>query len=342
MKKYWLPAVALASGSAFAQSNVVLYGITDVYVGSAQSGLSTTSNGAPSNATQSQGVVNSGGFQTSRWGFRGDEDLGGGLKANFQIETTLLADVGATQTAGAFGDRESWVGLSGRFGAFKLGRTYTPQHTFRASLNNTANAPLGTTTDVFKAVGGDFTNNKSNQLLYVSPNLGGVTGSLSYSLGENKTATTPSYDTVSLYVRYDQGPLSAGYSFQKEEAAAGDSKYHYWGGAYDFGVARVIGGFQQTKRPATTFGTTEEREYTLGVQAPIGATTVYLGYASAKGENAAGATTEKASGFNALVLYSLSKRTGVYVAYKKVTEKNGAGTTQGKLETTVVGLRHTF
>lgn len=104
-------AVLAASGAAMAQSNVTLYGIADVWFGSSKFEVT-----GEDSARQTK--VDSGGVDTSRWGMKGSEDLGGGLKANFQLESAVNMDDG---TSTGF-DRQAWVGLSGGFGAVQLGK----------------------------------------------------------------------------------------------------------------------------------------------------------------------------------------------------------------------------
>jgi predicted porin len=111
MKKSIVALAALASltavGTAAAQSSVTLYGRMDASIGSERvDDVSTTK-------------LYSGNLSTSRLGFRGSEDLGGGLKANFQLEAALTLDDGTT--GGFKFNRASWVGLSGGFGAVRAG-----------------------------------------------------------------------------------------------------------------------------------------------------------------------------------------------------------------------------
>lgn len=102
--------------SAQAQSNVTIYGVMDVGV------EHLTNVAAGTSLTRVPGLT---GSAPSRFGFRGTEDLGGGLKANFVLEGGVMPDSGASNQAGRLFGRQSWVGLSGRFGAVMLGRQYT-------------------------------------------------------------------------------------------------------------------------------------------------------------------------------------------------------------------------
>src|SRR5690554_2252199 len=101
MKKSLIALAVLASaGGALAQSSVTLYGRIDTSVGSEKiDGVNTSE-------------MFSGRLSTSRIGLRGSEDLGGGLKANFNLEGTLNSDDGRVGSAAGFFDRQSWIGLS--------------------------------------------------------------------------------------------------------------------------------------------------------------------------------------------------------------------------------------
>src|SRR5471032_3047370 len=105
---------AAAAGGAQAQSNVSFYGLLDV-------GIDNISNASPSKSNLSR--VTSGGMNTSRWGFRGSEDLGGGLKAVFNLEGGILMDTGAQD--GVLFKRQATVGLEGAFGRVVIGRSFT-------------------------------------------------------------------------------------------------------------------------------------------------------------------------------------------------------------------------
>lgn len=115
MKKSLLALAVLGAfaGAASAQTNVTIYGVVDAGI--------THENGAAGSVTKLATGVQSG----NRLGFKGTEDLGGGLKANFQIENGFNLDTG-TQRQGALFGRQAYVGLSGNFGAINLGRQYNP------------------------------------------------------------------------------------------------------------------------------------------------------------------------------------------------------------------------
>jgi predicted porin len=119
MKKSPLAIAAMAlfaaAGSASAQSNVQVYGLLDV-------GMETANNQTPTGGSMTR--VISGGMNTSRWGLRGSEDLGGGLKAVFNLEGGILMDTGAQD--GALFKRQANVGLEGAYGRVVIGRSSPP------------------------------------------------------------------------------------------------------------------------------------------------------------------------------------------------------------------------
>ncbi|MEZ5638126.1 MAG: porin [Burkholderiaceae bacterium] len=111
-------AVLTVAGAASAQSSVTLYGRIDASLASQKTevgGVTTVDPGAQ---------IRSGAHTGSRWGFKGSEDLGSGLKANFQLEQGFNIDTGTASSARQF-HRQAWVGLSGGFGSLQLGRQYS-------------------------------------------------------------------------------------------------------------------------------------------------------------------------------------------------------------------------
>jgi predicted porin len=136
-----------------------------------------------------QGRVGSSGLSTSRIGFKGTEDLGGGMSASFQLEGKLNVDTGenANYDGGFFG-RQSWVGLSGNFGTLQLGKTWTSFDDVKGSFEHADNTNVSVTSSVWDAFGNNYDNNVANQIKCTLPAMGGLTASLGYSFGENKTS----------------------------------------------------------------------------------------------------------------------------------------------------------
>ena len=217
MKKSLIALAVLATtGAAFAQSSVTMYGRIDLSVGS----IDQTSGSFLNSGNDNSGVF-SGALTTSRYGFRGSEDLGGGLKANFQLESALTVDDG---TAGSlrFG-RASWVGLSGGFGAVRLGRMTTSFDDARA-LSNKFNVfdsnGFTPTSAAFKTISdtatknSDYSSRANGMVRYDSPSFGGVYGSVSHAFEQTAGAD----DTVtSLLLGYKTGGLNVALGYQDEK-----------------------------------------------------------------------------------------------------------------------------
>ena len=362
MKKSLLAlAVLAASGAAMAQSSVTLYGVADAGV--------TYVNG-----DKNWSGVTSGNNLTSRIGFRGVEDLGGGLKANFRLEAGLNLDNGdgASSYAGAkAGDglafkRQSTVGLEGGFGEVRLGRELT------AAYNATARY------DVFGAVGigqsrlwadggvldtGAYdkartTNQRvSNAVTYVSPNFSGFKAAVNYGFGEVAGANSDR-QYLGAGVTYDNGPLSLGLGLERlnKDTATNSGKISVWslGGSYDLGVAKILAGYRDSKGERGTAGDDKTKGYMLAVTAPVGPGLVRASFNRYE-YTAAGAAKLKADQFAVGYVYSLSKRTSVYGTYAYLNNKDyngqnavipslGAGTLKdsGKQQGFQVGVSHSF
>ncbi len=233
MKKLLIATAALAmvAGTAQAQSSVQVYGVMDIGIGETKtSGLGNNSDQTRKTTTTGNG---DGGLATSRLGFQGSEDLGGGLKANFRLEYDLT-DIGAGGTA--LGARESWVSLQdAKLGELKIGRQITASHTVIVNAlagyaNNTVGSvySMGTganTTTMPNENGIRPHNVFANRLIgYTSPSMNGVVVMAQY--GENTLDTAATNDTnqkttfTDMAVRYTAGKLNVGASRQTQKTQA--------------------------------------------------------------------------------------------------------------------------
>jgi len=229
MKKQLLAVAVLGACAApvFSADTVVIYGLVDVPFA-----YGRVANAGSDPSVRQVTVGNS--EIGNRLGFRGEEDLGNGLKASFQIETSLRLD---DATSGAFASREGWVRLHGPFGVLGIGRGKTPY----TNLNDIADVPLGASingsgglninTD-FNGVGGFSTSRFNNAIRWDSLVYSGFSGAVMYGAGENKTADTPasgatpaksgvdSTQNWSLAAKYDGGaslPLFVGIAYNNEK-----------------------------------------------------------------------------------------------------------------------------
>lgn len=355
MKKSLIALAVLGTcGAAMAQSSVSLYGMADVYVGRTKA--DATVGGVSGSASVSG--LESGGFNTSRLGLKGSEDLGGGLKANFNLEGSLAMDTGTN--GGLRFDRQSWVGLSGGFGEVQLGKPWTPYDDTRSMANDTFNANFAASFSTWAG----YEDNPSNTIRYNSPNFGGFSGAIAYSLGEDRAAsvTGSTSSLVSFSLNYANGPIVAGFAHQnqKVESAAvlasfdstglladlgvtGKTSYNLLNGSYDFGFLKLVGGLNQVKISPVGFADVKANEWNLGVDVPVGAGfDVGAGVARSKVKSG-GVDLETATGFSLGAKYSLSKRTFVYGFFNRTKfEDEVAVGDEAKLTRFGVGLQHNF
>jgi predicted porin len=317
MKKTLIALAAVAATSAaFAQSSVTLFGRVDASVGQEKNtvtGVSTTKlfNGSAA------------GLTGSRWGMRGTEDLGGGLKAVFELENRFNVDDGTTG-GGFLGN--AFVGLTGGFGTVHLGRSYNG-YDYTQDLSVRDNVFDSAFTADFNP--GNNTRS-ANMIKYVSPTFSGFTAVASSGLGEG---VTKNENGVS--VGYAGGPLAVRVGAQTN--AAGDTVGVSAG--YNFGIASVSGGYSQLSAPNNGNDSTG---LVLGVTVPMGAFKFSAGYASGEVETNAGAAVSDTTQFGLGATYSLSKRTTAYVGYKDSKVENAAGVKTSGTRLYAVGIRHDF
>lgn len=346
MKKSLIALAVLAtSGAAMAQSSVTLYGIVDMYLGSTKSDNGTTS--------LRQTKLDSGLVNTSRFGLKGSEDLGDGLKANFQLEQGIAADTGAsksttlltsTVTSTTF-SRQAWVGLSGNFGSTRFGLTPTPFDDVSGQYDAVFDSSLSPMNSVF-ASANSYLVRPGNTIAYYTPNFSGFSASASYSLGENKTATVNAGSVYSLALAYANGPIgvSLGYQNEKTDSTAIARKYTRLGGSYDFGVAKLLANYGRAENyefsSKATLDGAKATDYQIGVDVPVGAAlTLSASYAQSKDNATAG--DDKRKGFGLGAKYALSKRTALYGGYEFDNSKV-AGKADTKHDLFAVGIQHRF
>ena len=319
--------------AAVAQTNVTLYGIADVSVA------------AEDNGTDHVVKLSSGNQSSSRLGFRGTEDLGGGLKAFFNLEAGISLDTGAAADAALFG-RRSIVGLEGGFGTLVLGREYTPIAAgVAAATDILGQSFFGGNLSAFTT--GRLTRRSSNSVNYKTPSFGGVKASLVYGLGEKNTG--PSGDLLGLAVDYASGPLFLGAGYHTiKRVATGDDKEYAVGAAYNFGAFDVKANYLVADQDGAN---NKFEQFNIGVSVGVGTGRLY-GNLQQNREGGA-----KGNGFAVTYSYPLSKRTNFYTSYAALRNNatgvfglNSSGTNVTPAKTALgtdpsvftVGMRHTF
>lgn len=346
-------AVLAASGAAMAQSSVTLYGVADAGV--------TYLNG-----NDNWSGVTSGNNLTSRLGFRGTEDLGGGLKANFVLEGGFNLDTGDGKSGGASGTgfefkRRSTVGLAGSFGEVRLGRELTAAYNATARYDVFGGVGLGysrlwadgAVADANANATAVTTNLRiSNAVTYVSPDFSGFKVGLNYGFGETTNGNSDS-SYMGAGLMYDNGPLSLGLGLERlnngvNSVATSDIDAWSLGGSYDFGVAKLLAGYRESTVDRAT-GENKRLGYYVAATAPVGAGTVRVSYN--RYENELANLKEKADQFAIGYVYGLSKRTSVYGTYAYIKNKDGANLytlgsgglkNNGSQQGMQVGITHTF
>lgn len=331
MKKSLLALAVIAgfSGSAFAnESNVQLYGIADI-------GLQHYGGGQLGNVNQ----LGSGLESASRIGIKGQENLGSGNRAFFDLETGFCSNGGTTAngglatspgdycTGGGFMGRLAEVGLQGDWGTAKAGRLNNPLF-----LNMSEVDPFeaGMTGSSFNMVFPISNIRFSQTVEYTTPNYQGLHGDASYSFGSMPNSTTNG-SIYTLDAIYHNGPWMAGVGYMRNntfklsglEGSNAANKTTQVFGSYDFQVAKVSAYFSQNKADfinanstiGTGVGSTDSREYMLGLTAPMGPGSVLASVSRYQDRNVANLdATQVAVGYT----YNLSKDINLYTSYAHI------------------------
>jgi predicted porin len=341
-----LAIAAAASSTAFAQTNVQIYGIADVgYVGVDTDGANFKHN------------INSGVLSTSRIGFKGAEDLGNGLKAIFTLEYGLLLDqntsIGASN-GGVADARQQFVGLTGGFGTVVAGRLQTAGLDFTVAGSALGgSAALGAINRVNdnSALGGGLINagaRANNAVAYISPSFGGLTLAVNHAraplAAEGSEPAKGTDASASLIAAdYKNGAVSAGAVYgvyNQKDALAGllpvKGKAKEWGvrAGYDFGFAKLQAAYQRQKLELPVGGDVKDNKWVISATVPVTAKIgVIAEYAQAKVNDG----DDKNKAFTLAATYSLSKRTTAYAGFVGIRPNHDVDT-----NIYGAGLRHAF
>ncbi len=327
-------AVLAASGAAMAQSSVTLYGVLDTGVSYFKGDDSV------------YGLTKTGGNTNSRLGFRGVEDLGNGLKATFNLEggmnvddgTGYLGAGGANDTGFQF-RRTSTVGLAGNFGEVRFGRMLTSSYLAVSRYDAFGDTGAGGSL-AWNANQTGYAPRAENAISFTSANYNGFKFGVEYGFGEQKKASDRRY--IGIGATYDNGPLSLGLGFDRlngdtADNTALDLNQTTWqlGGAYNFGVAKLMGFYKQSKDKETGLNAGNDslklKTFGLGVTAPVGAAgevrASYNHYRASADITGLNTPTLKANQLSLGYVHNLSKRTALYgtYAYMKNSNKTIAG-----------------
>ncbi|NHC07082.1 porin [Azonexus fungiphilus] len=359
-----LAVAAMASGAAFAQSNVTVYGIADM-------GYNYSSSSEAAVKVKSRSGVDSGLQSGSRLGFKGTEDLGNGLKALFTYEMGLNVDQGTSAQGGRTFGRQAFVGLTGDFGTVLAGRVYTPQFGLVFKVDPFAAGTVGDvsygrgvyTMATGRLVGVPGEIRLDNVVAYVTPTFGGFNVIAAYTkegIGDeertDKGVKNADHTVWAINPNFTYGNLFVGANYHKVDRDDLDAQSKVWdlGATYDFGVAKLHALYGQAK-DSVGAQNNKDKKWMVGASAPIGKFTVLASYSRLKSEgNVAALDGDKVSKWSLGSTYALSKRTNLYAAYAKMSTNDnaegqfGVGGTGGAVDAGMYqtgfnfGLRHQF
>lgn len=359
LNKNLIVAAILAgtAGVASAQSAVTIYGILDASLTGERGGVASVNK------------VSSGAASASRIGFKGSEDLGGGVSAIFTLESGVKIDTGELDATNTLFNRQAFVGLKTTGGTLTLGRQYTPYHNALAQVGD----PFGTgyaggSKNLFPDSGTNV--RTSNTVLYTTPLYYNFSADVAYAFGEqagNNDAGRQFGGSIS----YANGPLNARLVYNNKNtdtvavgttAAVSHTIGHntLFVANYNFGIltaylsASFDKGFGSAPvAVANAFGyrvaptaSLDGNEFLVGLSAQVGTGSII---GSVQHKNDKTSFNQDATGWGLAYLYPLSKRSNLYAAYASINNKNGAGyTVQNNTEAGTgdkgfnLGFRHTF
>ena len=330
-----LAVAGLVSGAAFAQSNVTIYG----QMNASYDNVSTNAPG--------QDTLNRVSSNSSRLGFKGEEKLGSGISAVFQIENAINLDAGATTTLAT---RNTFIGLKGGFGTALAGNHDTPYKLSTGSLDPFADTIADANNIISSSNGTNVRDLRlGNVLAYISPTWSGFHAAIATSmLNESGNAALSNPKAWSMTGIYSNGPLFLSLAWEKQTtaevlaaaavvavpgnagtaavaaAAAYDTKGTKLGAGYTLGATKFGLVYERlTDTRTSVVGT--RTAYVLNVAHTMGANTLKAAYGKANDGESAADTAAKNWALG--IEHAMSKRTAVYAIYTKTT--NAAGATYG-------------
>ena len=314
-------ALLAAAGAASAQSSVNIYGRFNV-----------TGERQNSNDVKIYKLVNN----ASRIGFKGTEDLGGGLKAGFVLEHGFNVDTGSA-SQGAFWARQSEVNLSGGFGTLRAGNFTSEAYYATSDYIGMHNHETGTSSDALYA----YIGRNTNKIAYRTPSfIKGLTAEAAVSANENQAAGIRTWDFAA---NYGAGPLHIGFGYEK----AGAANQYAVSALYEFGPLLIGGLVQRDKNGyGANFGSRTNFRGSAAYIVGSSEFHVNVGKAGDYSKVASSSALQYTLAYN----YNLSKRTKLYTYYTVIDDSKAgiytggtrAGGKEGKFSSLAFGLRHNF
>lgn len=343
-KKNLVAAAALLALAGAAQAQVKLYGMIDMSVGSFED---SHVKGDDARVT----AVESGKMMTSYFGISGSEDLGGGLKAEFALESFLAGDTGANvpNLSNGFWGRGSFLALSGGFGKVAIGQYDNPLFTYGYTYNPFGSSmAFSPTMRHYYGVAGNVLalgvdTGFINSVTYETPNMGGFMGTVQFAPKES--SADGAENSYAVAGSYNAGPFSAALTYTKggmtdaNTSYLADQKIWALGSSYDFGVVKAFAQYTDVQTDAVIgLGDVDSdiKIWQLGVSVPLSdKASVMASYGKFKEKSDGLSYSDKvfSLGYN----YMLSKRTDVYGVFT-----NNQTTSLESGQTFAVGIRHNF
>lgn len=363
MKKSLLALAILGAfaGAASAQSSVTVYGVVDT-------GFASIDQGGDAGSING---IESGLDGASRIGFKGVEDLGNGLKAEFTLENGINTDDG---TGGAGFSRLAFVGLDGGFGKVRLGKQNTQVKDMLGQIDPFGAAGIVNSVDFIN--GGGLDQRNPNQVAWLSNNFGGFSAGLAYQFGESENNSDNR--GYSARLGYKNGPLNVQFGYQNQNStnAGGDldltnavydpvagtltggeftgpedvdQKNALLGATYDFGAVKLHGIYGEKKTEDNLANTSEKiRSALIGVTVPMGASKIRAEYIRNDNKDVDNADSNV---WALSYTYAMSKRTHLYATYVRTSNDDnsdlgiggpGEGTAGESASGVAVGVAHKF
>jgi predicted porin len=356
MKKSLLALAVLGAfaGAASAQSSVTIWGVVDL-------SANDIKNGSAHGQYLASNQLNS-----NRLGFRGIEDLGGGLKAGFWLEAGMNNATGyagggsgnvsnSDTPSGQLFNRRSTVSLISNAGELRLGRDYDPSFWNTVFFDVDGANGLGQGLNLISSLGsGATTIARTNNSIgyFLPPNLGGFYGQAQVAAPQGSLGNKYYGGRIG----FAAGPfdVAAGYGLTKTNSVGGGNvsganfKMTNIGGSWDFGVAKLYGYYNRN-----TWGVRKQNVYDVSVGVPLGQGELRGVYAHADASGG-GTDANDANLYSIEYVYNLSKRTAIYGTAAQIKNKGAAafsvlpGTTVasdlagGKSTGFNLGVRHSF
>lgn len=307
MIKHTLAGIALMSAAtaACAQTNVQVFGVVDTFTQYTNTGAGYTA------------ALDSSGLFGTRWGVKGSEDLGDGLKAEFVLEQGFKSDTGAAADPTRAFSRQSWVGVGGRLGQIRLGRQNALMFLNEGKLDAFFGASMASGLNNFST----YSVRTDRTVSYFSPKMGPIQFQLYYGMGTAGGAKTAN-GSYSGALNYDQQKLHLAVVYQAVQNALGSDtqKALYAGGSYDFERLTTYVAYHHAVSELAKID-----KDVLSLSTRIHLTPVSdlsLGYSYLKDDSV---QHSNASELAMMYMYYLSKRTQLYTSLSYLKNTGRAG-----------------